>query len=141
MTKKLNLIAAAMLALGLLAGCGGGDGDGDALTKEEYLAKGNAICEKGTAELEQAEFDPSDDAAFEAFVTDTLVPNIQGQIDDLRVGIPDDDEETVNGILDDAESVLEELEADPLALRGSADPFAEINERLDSYGLTTCGSS
>lgn len=137
MTKNVNLIAAAMLALGLLAGCGGDDG----LTKEEYVAKGNAICEKGNAELEQAEFDPSDDAAFEAFVTDTLVPNVQGQIDDLRVGIPEDDEETVSGILDDAESVLEELEADPLALRGGADPFAEINERLNSYGLTTCGSS
>ena len=98
------------MAMGLIAaGCGGDDDDGgDALTKEEYVAQGNEICEDGNAELEQsADFDFSDPAALEAFVTDTFVPNIQGQIDDLREGIPEDDEDEVNEILDEAELALQ----------------------------------
>jgi hypothetical protein len=144
--KNLTWLFVLALAMGsIAAGCGsddddGGDG-GDALTKEEYLAQGNAICAAGNAELQATDdFDPKDEAAFDAFVTDTLVPNIQGQVDQLREGIPEGDEDTVNGILDDAEAKLDEIEADPQTLQGGSDPFSEINKELDAYGLTTCAN-
>jgi hypothetical protein len=144
MKRKALWLLVLALATGLVAaGCGDDDDDdgdgGEALTKEEYLAQGNQICAQGNAELRQSEdFNFNDPAAVGAFVTDTLVPNIQGQIDQLREGIPEGDEETVNGILDDTEAKLDELEADPASLQEDADPFAEINMRLDEYGLTTC---
>lgn len=143
MKRNLLWLLAGVLATGLIAaGCGdddddGGDG-GEALSKEEYLAQGNQICEEGQAELRQAEDTINDPAAPEAFITDTLVPNVQGQIDQLREGIPEGDEDTVNGILDDAEVILDDIEADPASLQGNADPFADVNPRLNEYGLTTC---
>ena len=141
MKRSLILVVVATLTLGLVTGCGD-DGPSDAEVKRAYIAKGNAICEKGNAELAQApEFDPTDDAAFSGFVTDTLIPNVQGQIDQLRKGIPEPDEDGVNGILDDAEAVLGTLEDDPMSLQGETDPFAEINDRLDTYGLTSCADS
>ncbi|CAN5561043.1 hypothetical protein BH20ACT15_BH20ACT15_10740 [soil metagenome] len=102
--------------------------------------QGNKLCEERSAELDQEAdeaFQSNDPEALDAFVTDTLVPNVQGQIDALRDGIPEGDEDTVNAILDDAEAVLGDLEADPKSLQ-QGEPFAEINPRLQEYGLTAC---
>jgi hypothetical protein len=147
MKRNAMLLAAGAIAAGLIAaGCGGNDDsssdtgtDAAALTKEEYLAQGNAICAQGNAELQQAGgADPANAAAFDAFVADTFVPNVQGQIDQLREGIPEGDEDTVNGFLDDAETILDEVEADPASIQGESDPFAEVNTQLEAYGLTAC---
>ena len=73
-------------------------------------------------------------------VTDGLVPNIRGQLEDIRaLGFPEDDEDTVDSALSAADDVLDEVEADPSILL-SADPFADVNTALNDYGLTECGS-
>jgi hypothetical protein len=157
MKRNWMILLAGLLATGLIAaGCGGDDDDddggdgGEALTKEEFLAQGNAICEEGNAELNAAADEvfqggqrPSPEE-LETFVNDSFVPNIQGQIDDIRaLGPPEEDEDTINGILDDAEDALAEVEEDPQGTLGAeagqtTDPFAEVNAQLADYGLTAC---
>ncbi|MGH2957913.1 MAG: hypothetical protein ACRDL6_13080 [Solirubrobacterales bacterium] len=149
--RRAGLLLAAMLTTGLIAaGCGdddGGDGgNGDeALTKEEFVAQGNQICREGNQELDaianqsfQREPTPEQE---ERFVNDEVIPNIQGQIDEIRaLESPEGDEETINGILDDAEAALDEIRADPSLIEADPGPFAEVNQQLREYGLSTCGS-
>jgi hypothetical protein len=144
MNRKTIWLLAAVMAMGLIAaGCDDDDDGGDALTKEEFVAQGNAICEKGNAEINAAADEAfsgkqPNPAAEEAFVTDTLVPSVQGQIDDIRdLGIPEGDEDTVNGFLDKAELILQDLKEDPASI-DDGDPFAPVNQELADYGLTTC---
>jgi len=142
MKRNALLLLGLVLATGLIAaGCGGDDDDGgDALTKEEYLAQGNANCEAEDAKLNQA--GPESEAELPAFIEDTFVPNIQGQIDYLRDGIPEGDEDQVNQILDETELALQDIKEDPsLAGPGATeDPFADPTRQLHQYGLTSCGS-
>ena len=146
------LLAAVALAL-VAAGCGddddsgdSGDGSATALTKEEFLQQGNAICANGNAELDAvtANFGPgTSPAEIEAFVTDTLVPNVQGQIDDLSaLTPPEGDEEEVEAILTAAEDALAEVEEVPSTVTedGGTDPFNEANRLAEDYGLVACGS-
>jgi hypothetical protein len=153
MKRNALILIAGLLATGLIAaGCGDDDDDGDnggeALTKEEFLAEGNAICAEGNAELDAAAQElfqsggrPTPEE-LETFATDNLVPSVQGQIDDIRaLEAPEGDEDTINSLLDQAEDVLAEVEADPEGTLGpqASDPFAEVNTELQDYGLTTCG--
>jgi hypothetical protein len=146
MKSKLYLFAAAVSAAGLIAaGCGDDDDSDSSLSKEEFVAQANEICTEGTTELNEAaqeEFGDSGQptpAEEEAFVRDTVVPNIQGQLDEIReLGIPEGDADEVNGILDDAQSALDELEEDPSGTSGGTDPFADVNRDLTEYGISAC---
>jgi hypothetical protein len=138
-----GLMLVAILTVGLVAAsCGGGE---DHLTKAEFLKQGNAICVKGNKELSvegRKVFGggaPSK-AKFEKFVNDTLVPNIQGQIDGLDdLSPPADDEDTVNAIVDSAQQALDKVKADPTIVESqSNDTFAAANKLAKDYGLTEC---
>jgi hypothetical protein len=148
---KLNAILAVFAALvlgGVAAGCGDDNDDGgdQALTKQEFLAKGNAICAAGNKEVETAfqtaigNAKPTQEQ-LNAVVTDSLVPSIQGQIDDIR-DLPGPDEDQIGSILDEAELALQDIKENPsLATQeGGQDPFADVNKKLNDYGLTACGS-
>ncbi len=44
-------------------------------------------------------------------------------------------------MLFDMEALLDDLDSDPEEVFDRPDdPFADVNERLDDYGLTVCGS-
>ena len=145
MKRSLIFLATCLLTAGLLvAGCGNDDDDGgDALSHEELITQGNEICSEGNDEVDAAAEElfsnteqPTEEQA-EAFVNDTLVPSIQGQIDDLRdLEGPSEDEDALNPILDEAETVLGELEADPALVE--QDTFGSVNQQLDDFGLTEC---
>ena len=144
-------LLALVLAMGLIAGgCGddddSGDDGGEALTKQQFVTQANAICERGNGELDAAAEEtfskgqPSPEQ-LEQFASDTLVPNIQGQIDEIRdLGFPEADEDSLTDTFDKAELALQDIKEDPSSLNGSSDPFAEVNKELDAYGLTACGS-
>jgi hypothetical protein len=139
--KKL----ACLILLGLpvlAAGCGGGDDN--SLSKSEFVAQGNAICKKGNQQLNAAgkELGKSPTKAqVNSFVTATVIPNIQGQVDQLRaLDEPSADQDQVNAILDEADAALAKVKADPTLLTGHADPFAKANKKAKAYGLTVCGS-
>jgi hypothetical protein len=155
MKRNAILLFAGMLAVGLIAAGCGDDGDessdtgtdtvATALTKEEFLAQGNAICKQGAVEIEGAaeqlfgSGQPTPEQ-LETFANDTLIPGIRDQIDQIRaLAPPEGDEEKVNSMLDKAEDAVAELEANPQsAFREGNDPFAEVNRELAAYGLTTC---
>lgn len=149
------LTAIALCLTVALTGCGGSDSDGGsdgdptseaaAITQDELIEQGNAICDAGNAEIEAAgaEVDTTDPAALEAAITDVVIPNIRGQIADLRaLGYPEGDEDTLEDIYTGAEDALDRAEADPsLMTTGDGTLFADTNAALSDYGLTTCGAS
>src|SRR3954462_15028619 len=143
MKRNLIFLMICFAASGLIAaGCGGGDDDdgggggGEALSQEEFLAQGNEICKQGNEELNAAEGPAGQDAAsLDAFVTDTLVPNIQGQIDDLNdLTPPDDIADDVSTALDDAQTELDSISDDPSSLGPGS--FSDVNQELTDIGLT-----
>jgi hypothetical protein len=150
MKRNLTLLALAALATGLIAAGCGDDDDDDAssdtgteateLTHEQFVTEANRICKQGNAELAQEGPDAGPGSpAFESFVTDTLVPNVQGQIADIRaLGIPEEDE-SLNATLDEAEGITEDIAANPASIT-EGDPFAPINDELTAAGLTECAS-
>jgi hypothetical protein len=88
------------------AGCGGDDDETTtaALSKQDFISQADAICAKGDKKLDQVGAQafgkgrPSRQE-IEQFASDTLVPNIQGQIDDVRALPPSQgDEEQVSSI-------------------------------------------
>jgi hypothetical protein len=155
MKGKLTWIVACVLALGLIAaGCGDSDDGNDdstegtgtsgateTLSKAEFIEQGNEICKQGDKEIQAAGESLGQGTSKEeldAFVTDELVPSVQGQIDDIRaLGPPEEDADLINGILDDAEAELDKLDADPSLIEQN-NLFDEVNQQLDAYGLTEC---
>ena len=146
MKRHLYVIAATALAAGLIAaGCGDDDDEsGDSsLSKDEFIVQANDICTEGTTELNEAAAETfgagaADPAEEEEFVTETVVPNIQGQIDDIRELVPEDEADEVNGILDEAE--LRSRTSRRIRRGSEGDPFAEVNGDLTEYGLSACAS-
>lgn len=164
--RSAALAACCLIALGGLAACGSDDEDtGSApttpastsaaapttaaptaaagLTKAEFVTKANAICTAGNAEIEAASASlgaTPTTAQIAAFATATLIPSVSKQLDDIRaLGIPEADKATVEPILAESDAVLTSLKADPSQLE--EDPFAAVNTKLTSYGLTACGES
>ena len=148
-------VVLAVVALALIgAGCGDdeksgdseGSGGGSALTKEQFLEQGNAICAAGNAELE-AEGAGLGTAPtpgeIEDFALRELVPNIQNQLDELRTLTPPaGDEEQVEEILTAAEEGVAAIKEDPARAfdDAGADPFDTANQLAEDYGLVACGS-
>jgi len=88
MRARFVVPVAVVIAGVVVAGCGGGDSSSTtALSKSDFLAQGNAICAKGDKEINAAagkvftQSQAPSQATQQKFVTDTVVPNIQGQID------------------------------------------------------------
>jgi hypothetical protein len=144
------LLAVALAAGVVAAGCGGDDddGDGEALTKVEFISQADAICAEGDREIDQAGREAFGDQRpseqeIEQFATDTVAPNIQNQIDGIRaLTPPEGDEQQVAEILDAAQNGIDEIEQDPSLLNQGPDAggaFTEANNLATEYGLTDCG--
>lgn len=116
-----------LIATFILAGCGGSSSSsstsGEALSKSEFLAQGNAICAEGEEEIQAAGkkvFTSSkapSQATQEKFATDTIIPNVQQQIDGIdALTPPSGDESQVKAITDAAQSALDKAKSDPTLL-------------------------
>ena len=140
--RMLALGAAGAIAVGFAA-CGSDD-DGDdtsatdsttatTISEDDFVAQANQICADGNKELNGG----PQDGDIEAFVNDTFIPNIQGQIDAIRaLGAPEGQEEQITEFLDDAEDDLDELKDDPTSL--SEESFKEVNQEAAALGLDEC---
>lgn len=138
----------------LFAGCGGGGEDsssGKTISKEEFIAKADAICKKGTTRLQKAIFaalkNPRNltkvsEAEQIKIVTTAMVPNISREAKELRaLGVPEGDEEKVDAMISALEEGVETAEQDPQAVTKSSDVVFGISSRIaGEYGLTACGS-
>jgi hypothetical protein len=156
MTRK-GIATAAVAAIAVIGvvGCGGGSDDSSsstsstALSKDEFVKQANEICAKGNDQIDSAASktfsggQPSPQEA-QQFVTDTVIPGIQGEIDDIRaLGAPAGDEDQVNAILGAAQQGVDAAKQDPSILEGSqaSDPFAQADKLAKDYGLTDCAGS
>lgn len=151
MNKVLMLLLAAALGVtAIAAGCGGDDedGDGEALTKQEFITQADQICAEGDRQINEAgsaQFGGQEPSAqeIEEFGTETVAPNIQNQVDQIRaLTPPEGDEEQVSAILDAAQEGIDEVEEDPSLLNQGQDAggaFTEANRLAEDYGLTDCG--
>jgi hypothetical protein len=150
-----GLVTGLTLTLALLAGgCGGDDEDSKASdtpsseaptpTKDEFVQQADAICAAGNEELSTAA-DALGEAPtqeeIEGFASDTMVPNLQGQHDDIEaLGAPEGDEDDVQAILDALQTGIDALTADPSLITSSDDPLADATDLAQTYGLQECGS-
>jgi hypothetical protein len=149
-------VFAAVLIVGLvLAACGSSNDNSTsttAITKAEFLKKGNAVCKKGNRQINQVANQtftkkkypngPPPKSAEVKFATDTVIPSVQSQIDGVKaLGAPTGDGAQVKAIVDSAQAALDKAKADPTVLlqNGKNDPFTKSNQLTKAYGLTACG--
>jgi hypothetical protein len=145
--------AAAIVIAFVVAGCGG-DSSGTAassISKEEFIAKADVICKKGTERLQKALFGVLKEqrnlanvskAEQEKIVTTVMVPSVSREVEELRaLGVPDGDEEKVDAIVGALEEGVETAERNPEVVTKSSDAVFGIASRIaGEYGLKACSS-
>lgn len=149
-----GLVLMAALVVGVcVAGCGSSNSTSTettaAISRAEFVAKGNAVCVKGE-KAQEAEINayvkkhgltnkkPS--KAQEAELVETvLVPNIQSQINGVKaLGAPSGEEQQVSSALELSQQTLEKIEANPELAFGKSDTFAAAGKQLHALGLKEC---
>ncbi|MBT8193529.1 MAG: hypothetical protein HKO63_06145 [Acidimicrobiia bacterium] len=142
MGKNLRPVAVLglLLALALLGAACAAD---EALSKDEYIAQGNAICEDANARFEaiSSEFyaDLPEDSTPEKFVEvfsefiDQVTAVSEGQLGDLRdLAAPEGDEELLAALYDDIEAVMGALnELADAAAAGDPEAIEQLASRED----------
>ena len=127
------------------AGCGGSDDD--APTKAEFITQADAVCKKAHDKFEKdfnAAFagnpQPSQ-AQLNEFALSTLVPGVQGEIDDISaLEPPSGDEAEVNAIIDAVQGGVDKIKADPEVLSPQVkfDPLGKNHRLAKAYGMKEC---
>lgn len=148
----MSLVAALIIGV-CVAGCGSSSSSSTestaAISKAEFIAKGNAVCAKGNKaqEAESNAFikqhglqNKKPSKAQETELAETvLAPNIQSQIDGVKaLGAPSGEEAQVNAALEISQQTLEKVEANPELFFGNQDPFAAAGKQLHALGLKEC---
>jgi hypothetical protein len=144
---KRNLLwlpALAVAAALVAAGCGGGGSDSStsSLTKTEWIAKADSICQQSNQAINQAahqQFGNQRPTAPEVqqFVTQTVLPETQGQVDKLKaLEAPSGDEDQVNKILGEVQADLDKSKSTGVVDNST---FADANALAKQYGLKVCG--
>ena len=149
---RIREISGTALATFLIAalpavGCGGSDED--APTKADFIAKADAICKKAHDKFEKdfnAAFagnpQPSQ-AQLNEFALSTLVPGVQGEIDDISaLEPPSGDEAEVNAIIAAVQGGVNKIKADPgvLSPKVKFDPQQKGHQLAKEYGMKECAT-
>jgi hypothetical protein len=149
----LALMAALVVGV-CVAGCGSSSNSTStettaAISKAEFVAKGNAVCVKGE-KAQEAEINAyvkkhdlenkKPGKAQEAELVETVVvPNIQSQIDGVKaLGAPSGEEQQVSSALELSQQTLEKIDANPELAFGNKDTFAAAGKQLHALGLKEC---
>jgi predicted lipid-binding transport protein (Tim44 family) len=159
LSKRLIALLFGVLAVALVAGCGGGDSSsGDStesassLTKAEFIKQADKICAESNESInaEAEEFAKENEidtekattAEQEEVVSDVVAPAIREQAEEIdELGAPSGAEDEVAEIVAAVESGADEAEATPDVLvegKGGG-PFKEASKLADSFGLKVCG--
>ena len=150
MSKRLIALLAGVMAIAIVAaGCGGSDSD--SLSKAEYIKQGDALCKKGSGEIEKEvetyarennislKSEPSEEQ-LEAISEDVVIPAVQSQLDGLKdLGTPSEDEAKSNEVLDALEAGIEKGEEDPGAFVEGKGTLGKANELAEEFGFKVCG--
>jgi hypothetical protein len=156
LSKRLIAILAGVMAIAaVVAGCGSSSDDSTEttveLTKVEFIKQGDAICEKGSKQIQDGadEFaedndvdtsKPTDEEQEEVIVT-VVAPALQDQADQLsELDVPSGDDDKVEAIVAALEDGVQQLEDDPGSLlKSGAGPLDEANKLANAYGFKACG--
>ena len=145
---KIAFIALAALAVLVVAGCGGGDDETTALTKSQFLAKGNALCKekeqerlnevnKVVASLKQGE--SFSDAKQTRMVETIIIPNYEEITSGIEaLGAPEGDEAKIDALIAAMKKTTKVLKEDPEEAIFSVLMFEEPNKLAKAYGLNSC---
>ncbi|HME04767.1 MAG TPA: hypothetical protein VKG38_17220 [Solirubrobacteraceae bacterium] len=141
-----GMAIAGMLLVGLgVAGCGGStsatNSTADAtITKANFVAKANAICEKADPALSEAGAKLASlhsEAQIATVVDGTYVPSIEAQIAGIRaLGTPPGGQAAVTSMLKLVQADLTKLKGDPPLV--ATDVFGDFARVAHPYGLTAC---
>lgn len=150
---KAFLAVGMVVASLVIVGCGGGDDDSgggeEALTKVEFIAQGDAICEQAQEQAEAGgedfaeengfELEKATDEQLEEAVAAVVVPALEQQADEIgALGAPEGDEERVEAIVVALEDGAATVAADPsVVFEGS--PLKEASDLAKEYGFEACG--
>lgn len=156
MSKRLIAVLAGIVAIAVIAaGCGSSsDSTSSAsLTKAEYIKQGDALCKKGSSEIEaevetyaqenniSLKSEPSK-AQLEAISEDVIIPAVQSQLDGLKgLGTPTEEEDKSNEVLEALEEGIEKGEEDPGAFVEGEGTLGKANKLAKEFGFTVCGQS
>lgn len=114
--------------------------------KADFIKQADALCEDGDKEIDAAADEAFQDGEptpeeIEGFVTQTVVPGVQEQLDGIRaLAPPEGAEEEVTEFLDTGQQELDEVEADPVGFgeaRGQG-YFEETEKLAGDVGLKKC---
>jgi ABC-type lipoprotein release transport system permease subunit len=146
MKLRATLALIAVLALGVIAaGCGSSGDDSSStsnLTKAEFIAKADAICQQGNQQINSAAHEQFGNqkptaAEVQQFITGTVLPNTQSQVDKIKaLGAPSGDEDQVNKILDTVQADIDKAKSSG-DIENST--FADSNALAKQYDLKVCG--
>jgi hypothetical protein len=164
LSKRLLVLCAGLLALGLLvAGCGssddsttgstdGGETSTASITKPELIKQGDAICTAGNEAIEEEADEFAEENGIdtenptteqqEEVVAEVIAPAVAAQAEEIdALGAPSGDEEEIAAIVSGVEKAAEEVEDDPSLIveEEGAGPFTEANELATDYGFKVCG--
>jgi hypothetical protein len=156
LSKRLIVLLAGVVAIAVIAaGCGSSSDDSTettaALTKAEFVKQGDAICAKGSKQIEaEAEEFAEDnnvdtskptDKQQEELIATVLAPSLQTQADELgELSAPSGEEGKAAAMIDALEAGAEELEDDPgTLLENGADPLGKANKLANEFGFKECG--
>lgn len=110
------------------------------LSRAELIAEGDAICQASDDRVEAAASTLQDEAEILAFYVDTFVPEVEGQIRDLRALDPAaEDAAAYAEILDTLEAELAEAKADPETAIADPNSLAEATRLAKEFGFQVCG--
>jgi hypothetical protein len=107
-----------------------------------FLDDANAICRETGKEIDAAAEEEgitqnSPEAEIIDFAERVAIPAFQDRLDQIaELEPPPGDEDEVEEIVVTAQEVIDELEASPRLIL--EDPFAEVDELGNEYGLTAC---
>ena len=148
MSKGLIALAAGVLLVALVAGCG--SSDSSALTKAEFIKQADQICAKGEKSIENGaekfaeennvDTEKPTKGQQEEVIKTVVAPEIRKQaeeIDDL--GAPKGEESEVEAIVTAVEEGADELESKPAQLIEGKNPLEAGSKLAKEYGLKVCG--
>jgi hypothetical protein len=145
-SKCCGLALSAVL-VAAAAGCGGSDDN--APTKAEFIQQADAICKKAHDKFEKdfnqafaGNSQPSQ-AELNKFALSTLVPGVQGEIDDVSaLQPPSGDEAEVEAIIDAVQGGVDKIKADPgvLSPQVKFDPQKKGHQLAKEYGMKECAT-
>jgi hypothetical protein len=148
---KLNasIAVTAVLVTGLVAvGCGSSNSSTTTtsnLSKAEWIAKADSICKASNdatnaAGKKQFGNKQPTNAQITAFVTGTVIPATQKQLDQIKaLGPPTEQGSQAEAVVNAAQAELDKVKADPSLITGKVNPFAQVNQQAQAYGLKVCG--